>query len=138
MSAAPRKVGLFGGSFDPPHVAHVALAEAALGQLGLDELRILPTGQAWHKSRALTAAEHRLAMARLAFGHLPGAVVDDRELLRAGATYTIDTLRELAAEQPGAQLVGPGHRHILGRRGVLLSRHTASGCRAAPRARIGP
>ena len=76
MSAA-RRIGIFGGSFDPPHLAHVALARAAVTQLGLDELHILPTGQAWHKARALTAASHRLAMARLAFA-AQFAVVDDR------------------------------------------------------------
>ncbi|MBK0393312.1 nicotinate (nicotinamide) nucleotide adenylyltransferase [Ramlibacter algicola] len=100
-----RRIGIFGGSFDPPHLAHVALARAAVDQLGLDELRILPTGQAWHKSRELTAAAHRLEMAQLAFAGIPHAVVDDRELRRAGPTYTIDTLRELRAESPGAQLL---------------------------------
>ncbi|MBI2770860.1 MAG: nicotinate (nicotinamide) nucleotide adenylyltransferase [Burkholderiales bacterium] len=96
---------MFGGAFDPPHVAHVALAQAAVEQLGLDELRIFPTGQAWHKARALSAATDRLAMARLAFGAVPRAVVDGRELERSGPTYTVDTLRELSREFPGAQLV---------------------------------
>jgi nicotinate-nucleotide adenylyltransferase len=99
------RLGVFGGAFDPPHATHVALALAALDQLQLTELRVFPTGQAWHKARALTPAEHRLAMARLAFDSLPGVVVDDRELRRAGPTYTIDTLRELAAEQPDAERV---------------------------------
>lgn len=102
--SAPRRLGVFGGAFDPPHVAHVALARAALEQLRLDELRIFPTGQAWHKSNALTAPEHRLSMAKIAFDGLSGAIVDDRELKRPGPTYTIDTLRELAAEQPNAEL----------------------------------
>jgi nicotinate-nucleotide adenylyltransferase len=95
---------MFGGAFDPPHRAHLALAQAAVRQLGLDTLYVFPTGQAWHKDRALGAAEHRLAMARLAFEALPAVRVDDRELRRAGATYSIDTLRELAREHPGAQL----------------------------------
>ena len=98
------RLGVFGGAFDPPHAAHVALAEAALDQLQLDELRIFPTGQAWHKPQPLSAPEHRLAMARLAFGGLPRTVIDDRELRRPGPTYTIDTLRELKAEQPAACL----------------------------------
>ncbi len=104
MTAGPR-LGIFGGSFDPPHLAHVALARAAVEQLGLAMLRVLPTGQAWHKARALTGAEHRLAMAREAFAAVPQAVVDDRELRRSGPTYTIDTLRELRAEHPQAQLL---------------------------------
>ena len=98
------RLGVFGGAFDPPHVAHVALAHAAVEQLQLDQLRIFPTGQAWHKTQTLTAPEHRLALAEVAFGGLPRTVIDDRELRRPGPTYTIDTLRELKAEYPAAQL----------------------------------
>ncbi|MFP8777949.1 nicotinate (nicotinamide) nucleotide adenylyltransferase [Hydrogenophaga sp. RWCD_12] len=97
------RIGVFGGAFDPPHCAHQALAEAAIVQLSLDRLHILPTGQAWHKSRTLTVGEHRLAMCRLAFGHLPAVHVDDRELRRPSATYTIDTLEEFQREYPGAR-----------------------------------
>ena len=105
MALKPARTGVFGGAFDPPHNAHMALVQAALAQLGLAELRIFPTGDAWHKERALSAGEHRLAMARLAFDGLPGAVVDDRELRRAGPTYTLDTLRELQQAQPTDELV---------------------------------
>lgn len=104
MSAA-RRLGLFGGAFDPPHVAHVALARAAVSQLALDELRVCPTGRAWHKSRPLSDAHHRLAMAQRAFSDVPGVVVDDRELRRDGPTYTVDTLRELHLEHPQDTLV---------------------------------
>lgn len=100
----PQRVGMFGGAFDPPHWAHRMLAEAALTQLGLDVLHILPTGQAWHKSRVLTPAEHRVSMCRLAFGDLPNTRIDTREIRREGPSYTADTLRELAAEYPGAEL----------------------------------
>lgn len=100
----PFRLGVYGGAFDPPHLAHVALARTALEQLALDELRIFPTGQAWHKTRPLTAATHRLAMAQLAFGPLARTVVDAREMQRSGPTYTIDTLRELRAEFPQAQI----------------------------------
>ncbi len=103
--SAPRRVGMFGGAFDPPHLAHVALARAAIEQLGLDELRVFPTGMAWHKSRALTPGPHRLEMARLAFAEVPRAIIDPREVRRDGPTYTIDTLRELQRELPQAQLV---------------------------------
>ena len=99
------RIGVFGGAFDPPHNAHVALARAALAQLGLAELRVFPTGQAWHKARALSRAEDRLAMAELAFADLPGVVVDARETRRDGPTYTLDTLRELRNERPATQLV---------------------------------
>jgi nicotinate-nucleotide adenylyltransferase len=99
-----QRIGVFGGAFDPPHNAHVALARTAIEQLGLDELRIFPTGQAWHKPRALSATEHRLAMAHLAFDDLARVRVDARETQRSGPTYTIDTLLELQQEYSGAQL----------------------------------
>ena len=104
MTKAPRKIGVFGGAFDPPHNAHIALAQVALSALELDSLHIIPTGSAWHKARTLSPAEHRLAMAQLAFGSLPKVLVDDREIKRAGPTFTVDTLRALQRENPGAQL----------------------------------
>ena len=99
-----RRIGVFGGAFDPPHRAHVSLALAAVEQLQLDVLHIVPTGQAWHKARTLSAAEHRLAMARLAFSGLDRVEVDEREIQRTGPSFTIDTLEALQAENPGAQL----------------------------------
>ena len=104
MNEALARVGMFGGAFDPPHRAHVALARAAIEQLKLDRLCVMPTGQAWHKDRTLTSAEHRLALTRLAFDGVPNVEVDDRELRRAGPTYSVDTLRELHDEHPVAQL----------------------------------
>ncbi|MES2383666.1 MAG: nicotinate (nicotinamide) nucleotide adenylyltransferase [Pseudomonadota bacterium] len=103
-AASARRIGMFGGSFDPPHVAHVALASAAVAQLQLDALLVIPTGQAWYKERALSAPEHRLAMSQLAFDGLARVQVDPRELQRAGPSFTIDTLEALQAENPGAQL----------------------------------
>ncbi len=103
MSHKPR-LGVFGGAFDPPHIAHVALAQHAMAQFGLQQLRIIPTGDAWHKDHTLTASPHRLAMARLAFEGQPNVVVDEREINRAGATYTYDTLLELKAEHPDDDL----------------------------------
>jgi nicotinate-nucleotide adenylyltransferase len=105
MAVKPMRIGVFGGAFDPPHEAHAALVRAALAQLDLAQLRIFPTGQAWHKERTLSAADDRLAMTRLAFEGLPGTRVDPREILRPGPTYTLDTLRELQAELPDAELV---------------------------------
>jgi nicotinate-nucleotide adenylyltransferase len=98
------RVGVFGGAFDPPHLAHRALVRAALDSLQLDRLHILPTGRAWHKTRTLSAAVHRLAMCELAFGDLAGVQVDRREIDRPGDSYTVDTLEELAREHPGADL----------------------------------
>ena len=103
MSPRPLRIGVFGGAFDPPHRAHRALAEAAIRELNLDRLHILPTGQAWHRRQAPVPAEHRLAMCRLAFEGLAGALVDDRELRRVGPTYTVDTLLELRRARPDAE-----------------------------------
>lgn len=97
MTPARQRIGLYGGAFDPPHNAHVALAQAAVAQLGLDVLYVVPTGQPWMKQRRLSAAEHRLRMAELAFGSIAQVQVDDCELRRNATTYTIDTLRELQA-----------------------------------------
>jgi len=99
-----QRIGLFGGAFDPPHLAHTALARAAIEQLQLDLLHIAPTGNAWHKPLVLSAAADRLAMCKLAFANLPKTLLDERELRRAGPTYTIDTLLELRAQYIGAQL----------------------------------
>ena len=95
---------MFGGAFDPPHNAHVALARAAVDQLELDELLVMPTGHAWHKTRMPSDAADRIAMAHLAFDALPKTHIDEREVHREGATYTIDTLRELRAQYPRAGL----------------------------------
>lgn len=96
------RIGLYGGAFDPPHLAHIALARAAVQELGLHRLHITPTGGAWHKSRPLSAARHRLAMCRLSFADLPQAVIDPRELRRRGPSYTIDTLLALQAAYPAS------------------------------------
>ncbi len=102
-----RSIGLLGGSFDPPHLAHLALARAAIDQLPLDELRWLPAGLPWQKQRegrVLAPAADRLAMLHALVDGEPRMAIDDREMRRTGPSYTIDTLRELAAEQPGARL----------------------------------
>ncbi len=106
MSAAqpPLRLGVFGGAFDPPHIAHVALVQTAIAQLGLDAVRVLPTGQAWHKPRELSPAADRLLMAKLAFEDLPQVVVDDREMQRQGPSYSVDTLQALQIQFPQAQL----------------------------------
>jgi len=110
-----RRIGVFGGAFDPPHLAHVALVRSAIDALQLDEVRVLPTGQAWHRAGQLTGAEHRLVMTRLAFAGLPQVVVDDREIRRAGPSYTVDTLAEIAREQPAQLylLIGDDQRRSL-------------------------
>ena len=98
-----RKIGLFGGSFDPVHNAHVALAHVALGHLALDELRWVPAGQPWQKPRAMTPVEHRAAMVQAAIAGEPRFALERCEIERTGPTYTLDTVRALAAHEPGGQ-----------------------------------
>lgn len=102
---ARRRIGILGGTFDPVHVGHLALARAARDALALDEVRFLPTGRSWQKDASAADAGQRLAMVRLAIAGEPGFVADPRETLRAGATYTIDTLAELRAELGAAPAI---------------------------------
>ena len=97
------KFGIFGGSFDPVHNAHVALASVALAELRLDELLWVPTGQPWQKRRHLTPAKNREAMVLLAIEGEPRFALSRVELERSGPSYTIDTVRALQSERPGAQ-----------------------------------
>ncbi len=111
MAMADRVVGLYGGTFDPVHNAHLALARLACSHLGLSELRLVPSGQPWQKAgRALSAAHHRVAMLRLATaGWLANGLkvrVDTREVERAGPSYTLETVQAVQAELPaGTRLV---------------------------------
>ena len=99
----PAAIGILGGTFDPPHAGHVAAAVAAHQQLGLDEVRVIPAGQAPLRSSVpVASAADRVAMCRLAFAQHPWAVVDERETLRAGTSWSVDTARELAREHPDA------------------------------------
>ncbi len=103
--SAPLKIGLFGGSFDPPHLGHLALARQARDQLALDEVRWVPAGHPWQKAgQALAAGAHRLAMVTAMVGAEPRMVVDDVELRREGPSYTIDTVEALRRRLPGATL----------------------------------
>jgi len=103
--ASVRRIGLFGGSFDPVHNAHVALAQRALVDLDLTELRWVPAGRPWQKQREMTPAVHREAMVRLAIAGEPRFVLERCELERSGPSYMLDTVRELQAATPGAQWV---------------------------------
>ena len=91
------RVGVLGGTFDPPHRAHLHLADAAAQALELDRLVLIPAGDPWRKrDRRVTPAEHRLAMTVAAVEERQGGLeVSDLEVRRQGPTYTLDTVREL-------------------------------------------
>jgi nicotinate-nucleotide adenylyltransferase len=99
-----KRLGLFGGTFDPPHNAHLALARAALDEFVLDELHWIPAGQPWQKARQITAAEHREAMVRLAIDGESRFVINRIETQRAGPSFTLDTVRALRLQHEQAEL----------------------------------
>lgn len=105
-SRSSLRIGLLGGSFDPIHLAHVALAQCALAKLGLDQVQLLPAKQPWQKPDLAASTEQRLAMIKLAIRDIPGLDVNEVELTRPGKTYTIDTLEALAPEHQYFWLLG--------------------------------
>lgn len=94
-------IGIFGGTFDPIHFGHLRTGFELWQELGLGELRWLPTGNPGHREPPIADPGLRLAMVRAAVADQPGFVVDDREVRRVGVSYTVDTLTELRAELPG-------------------------------------
>jgi nicotinate-nucleotide adenylyltransferase len=90
-----KRIGLFGGTFDPPQLAHTALAGAARDALPLDEVRWIPAGQPWQRIHAVSPAVHREAMVKLAIAGQPHFMLERCELERTGPSYTLQTVREL-------------------------------------------
>ena len=95
-----RRIGVFGGTFDPIHVAHLRCAEEAREDLRLDEVLFVPAADPPHKTRRITPAVHRLAMVRLAIAGHPAFRASTIEMERDGRSYTVDTLRALHARLP--------------------------------------
>ena len=99
------KIGIFGGSFDPVHSGHVRIAKKALEDLALDALIVVPAAQSPFKGGAAAfSPERRLMLVRAAFNGVAGVRVDDREIRRGGVSFAIDTVREIAGENPGAKV----------------------------------
>ena len=97
----PIDIGLFGGSFNPPHIAHCVVANVVRDQFGLDEVWWIPNAQPPHKPESeLAPAKHRLAMTRAITEDDPGFHVSDIEIRREGISYTVDTVRALQDEHP--------------------------------------
>jgi nicotinate-nucleotide adenylyltransferase len=103
---AAERIGIFGGTFDPPHVGHLTAAVNVRHDLRLDRVLMVPAAIPWQKAhlRAISAPEHRLAMARAAFGGVDGLEVATLELDRGGESYSADTLEALQAGSPDAAL----------------------------------
>jgi nicotinate-nucleotide adenylyltransferase len=100
------RLGIFGGSFDPPHLGHLLPVIDAAESLGLEAVRFVPTAiQPLKVGRMSAAPEHRLAMTRRLIAGIPGFSADSTEIDRNGLSFTVDTLASLAAANPGAELV---------------------------------
>ncbi|WP_348787610.1 nicotinate-nucleotide adenylyltransferase [Leifsonia sp. NPDC080035] len=97
------RIGVMGGTFDPIHHGHLVAASEVAQSFDLDEVVFVPTGQPWQKG-AVTPAEHRYLMTVIATASNPRFTVSRVDIDRAGATYTIDTLRDLHEERPDAEL----------------------------------
>ena len=98
------RIGVLGGTFDPIHVGHVAAAKTAIECARLDRVLFMPSGQPPHRPAAAASAEHRLEMTRLATSDEARFAVSDIELRRPGVSFTSDTLADLHALDPGAEL----------------------------------
>lgn len=121
----PARIGILGGTFDPPHAGHVAAARAVIERLGLDRLLLVVANDPWQKSgqREISAAEDRYALTEALAEEVPGAEASRLEIDRGGPSYSVDTAEEVLARAGGsaelflvvgADLVpelGSWHRH---------------------------
>ncbi len=97
------RLGVMGGTFDPIHYGHLVAASEAASAFGLDKVLFVPTGEPWQK-QTITDADHRLAMTKLAIAGNSLFEISTVDVLRAGPTYTIDTLREIHESNPEADI----------------------------------
>lgn len=99
------RLGVFGGTFDPPHLGHLSVARLAKAAVGLNEVLFVVAGSPWQKEGSVLApGKDRLEMVRLLVRAEPSFLVSDIEIRRDGPSYTIDTLRQIAEERPGDEL----------------------------------
>jgi nicotinate-nucleotide adenylyltransferase len=99
-----RKIGIYGGSFDPIHHAHLILARAAREQLGLEKVIFVPAAVSPFKDKPVASAETRWLMLRAAVQGEPAFAVDDCELRRAPPSYAIDTVQDIQSREPEAEI----------------------------------
>ncbi|MBJ7307878.1 MAG: nicotinate (nicotinamide) nucleotide adenylyltransferase [Acidimicrobiia bacterium] len=106
MSSVRRGLGILGGTFDPPHIGHIAAAKAVFDALLLERVFLMVANEPWQKvgHRPLSAPEDRLAMTKAAVVGIEGLETSDLEIRRGGPTYTIDSLEELRLSNPATDL----------------------------------
>lgn len=100
-----RRIGLLGGTFDPPHVGHLVVADQVLDQLGLDEVRLVVNNRPWQKvgRRVITAADRRYEMVATAVAGAPGLIASDIEMRLGGPSYTMVTIEALTETEPDVE-----------------------------------
>ena len=105
-TTVPRRLGILGGTFDPPHLGHRAAALAVQTQVGLDEIVLMVANEPWQKvgDRQVTAAQVRWDMTNALVQGISGLRADDREIRRGGPTFTVDTLEEILSDQPDTEI----------------------------------
>ena len=105
-TTVPRRLGILGGTFDPPHLGHRAAALAVQTQVGLDEIVLMVANEPWQKvgDRQVTAAQVRWDMTDALVKGISGLRADDREIRRGGPTFTVDTLEEILSDQPDTEI----------------------------------
>ncbi len=104
MNKPLASIGIYGGSFDPVHFGHLRTALEVRHQLGLQQLRFIPSADPPHKAGPLASAEDRIGMLEAAIDGSAGLMVDSREIERQSTSYTIDTLADLQQEYPHTEL----------------------------------
>lgn len=117
-----QRVGIMGGTFDPIHHGHLVAASEVASRFELDEVVFVPTGEPYHKDRQVSTAEHRYLMAVIATASNPRFWVSRADIDRGGPTYTVDTIHDIAAARPGAELFFITGADALGQ---ILSWHQA-------------
>ncbi|EMG28545.1 nicotinic acid mononucleotide adenylyltransferase [Listeria fleischmannii subsp. fleischmannii LU2006-1] len=95
-----KRVGILGGTFDPPHIAHLIIANEVRVALSLSKIIFLPNSVPPHKEASSAKAEDRIEMLKLAICDNPSFALDERELTRSGKSYTYDTMKEMVEENP--------------------------------------
>lgn len=106
QASPPARIGILGGTFDPPHIGHLVMATSVREALGLDVVILMVAGDPWQKTAAegVSPASDRLAMTQAAAQGVEGLEVSDAEVRRGGPTYTVETLEALSRQHPGAEL----------------------------------
>ena len=101
----PRIIGVFGGTFDPVHNGHVLTISELLEKLPFEKILVIPNFQPPHRESSQVSYKHRYEMASMAFKDIPKTIVDNRESLRDGPSYAIETVKEIMSEEEGVRVV---------------------------------